>query len=106
VRTWHALGTHWARARLTRYGHGRAGHGMGLGTAWANWARHGRAGHGRAGHGHGTGHEHEQIGHGWAGHDRIVSERHGYPLVFQRQNVVVMVFLHILKLKIKKYFLL
>ncbi len=101
MRTWHALGTHWARARLTRYGHGRAGHGMGLGTAWANWARHGRAGHG-----HGTGHEHEQIRHGWAGHDRIVSERHGYPLVFQRQNVVVMVFLHILKLKIKKYFLL
>jgi hypothetical protein len=58
------LGTDWAWAR--------AGTGHALGTDWARVrarTRHGRD-WARTGHGHG------RVGHG-----RIVSERHGYPLV-------------------------
>ncbi len=53
----HPKFTDWARADWAR-----------AGTTRADWAR--------------TGHGHGWTGHGRVGHDRIVSEHHGYPLVY------------------------
>ncbi len=57
---------------VTGLGKGQAGHGRELGTG---------TGTGETGHGHGRDWARTRHGHGRARHGRIVSERHGYPLV-------------------------